>query len=186
VAGQTWDAKEIRFPTSGSLRLRLQRQTGLPREEPRLGLLSLDGTAPYQEIEAHGDEARWDHLAPGRYAVEVRGEGYAHMRSAFEVTTGAETDVPLVLQPGCRRTVRLILDDAELPAWVTVAEHDADGALITEYLVKLTERTYDLALSLVPGHYAITASSKSGRQGSASVDISASASEDLPVELFIR
>jgi hypothetical protein len=186
AAKQTWDAGEIRFPASGSLTLHLRRQAGLPREEPSLRLISLDGSAPYQQIEAQGDQVRWDHVAAGRYAVEVRGDGYARTRSRVHLTAGVDIDGQIVLQPGCRRTVRLILDDEKLPAWFTVRENDPDGALITEYLLMFTERTYDLPLWQLPGHYVLTATSKDGRSGSAAVDVSASGEDDVPVEMILR
>ncbi|MFO0982977.1 MAG: hypothetical protein U1E76_14820 [Planctomycetota bacterium] len=50
------------------------------------------------------------------------------------------------------------------------------------YAVRCSERRYDLTLSLAPGRYVIEARSRSGRRGTAEVDVSAETNDDAAVE----
>jgi hypothetical protein len=95
-------------------------------------------------------------LAPGSYQVQVGGNGFARARHGFEIRSGSETHVELVLRRGIRKTLSF---EAVAPvATRTIAPlsvHDSDGKPVLTTTVSFPARSATATHSawFLPGTY---------------------------------
>jgi protocatechuate 3,4-dioxygenase beta subunit len=124
ASGATLDLGTLRIVAGGTLRLTAKDETGLDVSGSYGSLLwGADGGQSVASMTFDRGLVRWGLadgegdrvLAPGRYVILVGGEGFACARHDFEIRSGGEAHVDLVLRRGTRRTFVIDTVDPDDP-----------------------------------------------------------------------
>ena len=186
MANETWDLGTVVLEPAGSLVVQALRAPGAEALEPwfRVHRASDDGRFELGPVEAAGAGWRREALAPGRYVLEVAGNGVASANVPFELHAGEERVLEVPLHPGLRREVH-VRTGAEHVTRLHLRVLDADGELVLEdELWPRLPGEYRSYSSFEPGLYRVVAELPDGPHGEAELRVGPD--EPLPLVLELH
>jgi hypothetical protein len=137
-------------------------------------------------------------LAPGSYEVTLFSTLWSRDALAtadqvlpFTVTTNRTTTLRHVLQPGVRRTFRVVEPSPHFGADSGIAEvHDANGKLVSQWILGRSHQpppgTFEASVALAPGRYRIAIETDFGHRGALDFTVEAMVPFAEVVELPVR
>lgn len=182
---EIWDLGRVVLEPAGSLVVRALRPEGAALAAWfRVRRVGDDGSFDLGPVEAEGGSWRRAALAPGRYALEVAGNGVASARVPFELRAGEERVLDIPLRAGLVREIR-VQTSAELGVTrVPLRVLDAAGELVVEEeLYPLAPGVYRCSPAFAPGLYRVEAELPDGTRAA---ELRVGPDESLPLVLDAR
>ena len=169
---QKYDTGTIVTEPGGALRIRILREKGLEKIEPRLWATHVK-TKQWREIlPGSASDHLVKNLSVGSYQIRASGKGLSNATVNAEVKVGQEAVVDLPLRLGLRRT--LTVTWPEDAGRLNLAIHDDGGGLSWQTSLELSAalpNPYKRTVYLPPGRYKAKAKTSKGLSAELSFEV---------------